>query len=256
MNINVRMQKRILNEYKELNDSSEILKSSGIYFHFNEEDITTLYALMIGQKDTPYENGFYLFKFKYPDTYPMQPPIATYCTQGKLYDEKDKKHFSVRFNPNLYTCGKVCLSMLGTWRGPGWVPTNTIMNVLVAVQALVLNDYPLRNEPGFEEAAKPVLESYNDIIFFANMKISVLEMIEKTPREFIFFKDIMKNYFMENINWYRNIMIHKQIELSEKYPKKYLEAPCYQMRNLIEFDKLLNVLEDIALIDLAENMEI
>jgi ubiquitin-protein ligase len=64
MNINVRMQKRILNEYKELNDSSEILKSSGIYFHFNEEDITTLYALMIGQKDTPYENGFYLFKFK------------------------------------------------------------------------------------------------------------------------------------------------------------------------------------------------
>ncbi len=24
---------------------------------------------------------------------------------------------SVRFNPNLYNCGKVCLSLLGTWQG-------------------------------------------------------------------------------------------------------------------------------------------
>lgn len=29
----------------------------------------------------------------------------------------------VRFNPNLYNCGKVCLSLLGTWsggQGEGW----------------------------------------------------------------------------------------------------------------------------------------
>ena len=25
----------------------------------------------------------------------------------------------VRFNPNLYNDGKVCLSILGTWAGPG-----------------------------------------------------------------------------------------------------------------------------------------
>ena len=31
----------------------------------------------------------------------------------------------MRFNPNLYNCGKVCLSLLGTWsggRGEGWDP--------------------------------------------------------------------------------------------------------------------------------------
>ena len=30
---------------------------------------------------------------------------------------------TVRFNPNLYNCGKVCLSLLGTWsggKGEGW----------------------------------------------------------------------------------------------------------------------------------------
>ncbi len=29
----------------------------------------------------------------------------------------------MRFNPNLYNCGKVCLSLLGTWggdRGESW----------------------------------------------------------------------------------------------------------------------------------------
>lgn len=35
---------------------------------------------------------------------------------------------SVRFNPNLYNCGKVCLSLLGTWSGPSWDPaTSTIL---------------------------------------------------------------------------------------------------------------------------------
>jgi hypothetical protein len=29
---------------------------------------------------------------------------------------------SVRFNPNLYNGGDVCLSLLGTWPGPGWQP--------------------------------------------------------------------------------------------------------------------------------------
>jgi Ubiquitin-conjugating enzyme len=32
---------------------------------------------------------------------------------------------SVRFNPNLYNCGKVCLSLLGTWSGPSWSPANS-----------------------------------------------------------------------------------------------------------------------------------
>ena len=62
-----------------------------------------------------------------------------------------QKPIKIRFNPNLYTSGKVCLSMLNTWKGPGWVPTNTVSNILVAIQALVFNQEPLRNEPGFEK---------------------------------------------------------------------------------------------------------
>ena len=37
---------------------------------------------------------------------------------------------TVRFNPNLYHCGKVCLSLLGTWegaQGEQWNETSTIL---------------------------------------------------------------------------------------------------------------------------------
>ena len=37
---------------------------------------------------------------------------------------------TVRFNPNLYHCGKVCLSLLGTWSGPSWQPgISTLLQV-------------------------------------------------------------------------------------------------------------------------------
>jgi hypothetical protein len=28
---------------------------------------------------------------------------------------------------NLYNCGKVCLSLLGTWNGPGWDPAHSTL---------------------------------------------------------------------------------------------------------------------------------
>lgn len=60
----------------------------------------------------------------------------------------------LRLNPNLYSCGKVCLSLLGTWHGEEtemWVPgQSTMLQVLVSIQALILNAKPFFNEPGFE----------------------------------------------------------------------------------------------------------
>lgn len=59
----------------------------------------------------------------------------------------------LRLNPNLYACGKVCLSLLNTWSGSGcekWNPAkSTMLQVLVSIQALVLNAKPYFNEPGY-----------------------------------------------------------------------------------------------------------
>ena len=221
-----RREKRILNEIKELNAEASVLAQSGIYFYFDDSNINNMYALLIGTNNTPYEKGYYFFKFTYPDTYPMQPPLAKYCTQGKLLNPVTNMLYNVRFNPNLYTCGKVCLSMLNTWAGPGWVPTNTITNVLVALQAMVLNQDPLVNEPGYENSAKKELKMYNNIIEYANIKISVCEMIKETPPEFCVFKNILIEHFMKNIDYYRNFIKDKQLE----HKNNTLESSAYSMK--------------------------
>ncbi len=62
----------------------------------------------MGSLDTPYANGAFIFDLYCDDSYPNSPPKMLLATTG---------NGKIRFNPNLYNCGKVCLSLLGTWRG-------------------------------------------------------------------------------------------------------------------------------------------
>lgn len=64
-----------------------------------------------------------------PADYPETPPMVKMTTTGGG---------RVRFNPNLYADGKVCLSLLGTWSGPSWDPkVSTLLQVLVSIQRSV-----------------------------------------------------------------------------------------------------------------------
>ncbi len=188
-----RATKRIQKDIQDIHKSTQDLKDNGVYVHVNEDNMNDVYAMFVGQEKTPYEHGFYFIKFTYPADYPMSPPKAFYCTQGTIQGAGQ-----IRFNPNLYTCGKVCLSMLNTWQGPGWVPTNTIMNVFMAIQALVLNETPLHNEPGFASlpAKDPAIQSYNKLITYANFNIAILEMMVRPPRGFEAFIPVMEEYFV------------------------------------------------------------
>lgn len=58
--------------------------------------------------DTPCAGGLFEFDCFMPIVYPNSPsPMHLRTTGGG----------SVRFHPNLYEGGKVCLSVLGTWPG-------------------------------------------------------------------------------------------------------------------------------------------
>ena len=76
------------------------LDSLGIYIIFDDEDIYSAKALIVGPRDTPYHMGYYLFDIVFPENYPSSPPTV------KL-DTLDPK-YKIRLNPNLYTNGKVC----------------------------------------------------------------------------------------------------------------------------------------------------
>ena len=195
--MSTRAFKRISKEIQDLNKDVKDLAENGLYTYVNEENMKEVYALFIGREKTPYHHGFYFIKFTYPDDYPMSPPKAFYATQGSI-----QGNGGVRFNPNLYTCGKVCLSMLNTWQGPGWVPTNTIVNVFMAIQALVLHEVPLHNEPGYTShpVKDPIVQSYNRLIEYANYNIGIYEMLNQPPKGFEVFLPIMEKYFVENFN--------------------------------------------------------
>ena len=65
-------------------------------------------AAIIGTSNTPYSGGLYIFDVYFTDDYPNNPPKMYLATTGSS---------KIRFNPNLYSNGFVCLSLLGTWKG-------------------------------------------------------------------------------------------------------------------------------------------
>ena len=236
--------KRILKEFKELEEGKQVLEDSNIYFYYDENNINNLYAMIVGTEDTPYWNGYYFFEFEYPSEYPLLPPIAKYYTQGSLPTKDNKFNKStnglIRFNPNLYTNGKVCLSMLNTWSGPGWVPTNTITNVLVAIQATVLIKDPIKNEPGYSNNEDPnVINAYNEIIEYANLRISVGQVLTNTPPKFLIFKDIMINLFNKNKENIKNFILQKS--------NKSVSS-IYNMENIIiDYEYLYNLIDELKI---------
>lgn len=152
-------------------DYNDFIKNrpDGIYFFMNKKNIFENYALIIGPKNTPYFGGYYIFKVKFPDNYPETSPSLKMLTIDG----------SVRLNPNLYECGKVCLSILGTWKGPSWSPVMTIRTVLLSVQSL-FSDFPIRNEPGYESTKIDDERNihYNRYILFHNYNLSIINIIE------------------------------------------------------------------------------
>lgn len=54
--------------------------------------------------------------------------------------------------------GKVCLSLLGTWAGPGWEPgKSTLLQVLISIQSLIMVPQPMFNEPGYEVSDRSLM---------------------------------------------------------------------------------------------------
>ena len=219
--------KRLMHDYK--NMSADLLAEKGIYTKVNDENIYEAYALILGTSDTPYDSGFYFFKFNFCKKYPLVPPSVKFMTLNN----------EVRFNPNLYVEGKVCLSILGTWSGPSWTSCMNFETILVSLQT-VLNDNPIRNEPGYEETTGDITTSYNNILSYYNLKVAVLQMLESPPLGFEYFLPIMIDNFYKRYDIYKNIITNVLLPLDSKV----LYFKVYRMKTLANVTKLAKRLED------------
>lgn len=183
-------QKRIARERHIIEQERGELESCGIFTHWGDEVHKAL-ALIVGPEGTPYEHGFYLFDIQMPDNYPLQPPHVDFKTgDGR-----------VRFNPNLYVEGKVCLSILGTWSGPSWTTSCNLRSVLVSIQSL-LSEHPIQNEPGHEKETGKDDQAYSEIIRYENIAVGVVRMLKHTPEKFAIFRPQMRKIFLRRIGGY------------------------------------------------------
>ncbi|KAF8409268.1 hypothetical protein HHK36_005342 [Tetracentron sinense] len=149
-----------------------------IYVHVYEERIDLLRAAIVGAPGTPYHDGLFFFDFFLPPEYPHEPPLVHYHSGG------------LRVNPNLYESGKVCLSLLKTWTGTGtevWNPgSSTILQVLLSLQALVLNEKPYFNEAGYDKQMGKAEGEKNSVTYNENAFLlscrSMLYLLRKPPK--------------------------------------------------------------------------
>eukprot|EP00933_Yihiella_yeosuensis_P029220 TRINITY_DN22886_c0_g1_i1.p1 TRINITY_DN22886_c0_g1~~TRINITY_DN22886_c0_g1_i1.p1 ORF type:complete len:335 (+),score=35.02 TRINITY_DN22886_c0_g1_i1:134-1138(+) len=186
--------RRLLQEQAGL--SKEGLQEQGIYHKFDETHPHKAVAVIVGPNDTPYARGLYLFEFAFPNDYPLRPPRAIFRTTG------DGR---VRFNPNLYSNGKVCLSILGTWPGPSWVSSLSFRTVLLSLQSLFCH-HPLQNEPGYEEAAGQDSELYSAILRYENLAVSAMQLARPLPDAFAPLRDTMAGLFLFNYHRYQHAL--------------------------------------------------
>jgi ubiquitin-conjugating enzyme E2 Z len=220
-----------------IKDIKNIIKNplidQGIYYIHDETDMMKGYAMIVGQIETPYFGGFYFFEIKYPYDYPYSPPMVKYCTNGN----------NIRFNPNLYTCGKVCISLLNTWKGEQWTSCQSISTILLTLCTLLCNN-PLLNEPGVNKNHRDI-EPYNQIIQYSNFNIAICDIVSKKNNIYMDFFELFYPFIKENFNKNYDKLIEiatqKLNEISE--PTKFNTLYYYGINIIIDYDYIIKKLK-------------
>lgn len=175
----------IAKELAVLTTNLPVAWDSSVFLRVDENRVDIIKALIIGPEGTPYQDGCFLFDIFLGPNYNQAPPSVKYMTtNGGKY----------RFNPNLYADGKVCLSLLGTWSGPGWVSgKSTLLQVLISIQSMILCEEPYLNEPGWaNDGGTPQSRQYSSNVRRMVVKTAMLGNLKNPPEPF---GDVIRTHY-------------------------------------------------------------
>ncbi|VDK45596.1 unnamed protein product [Cylicostephanus goldi] len=231
--------KRIAKELASMPNALPLNASNSIFVCVDEGRCDIIKVLISGPDDTPYANGLFEFDVFFPTSYPYSPPKCAFLTTGAG---------NVRFNPNLYNDGKICLSILGTWEGrpeEKWSSYCSLMQVLVSIQGLIFVKHPYFNEPGFEkyqgtEKGDDYSRKYNLQIEHATLNYAIRDQL-KNPSEY-FKKVILRHFWLKRHaiikqakNWI--VEMRKDVAEAERNPKR---------RESLTFESLYNPYQQVC----------
>jgi len=215
---------RIMHDIVDFNEN----KPEGIFLYIDKKNIKKQYSLIIGPEGTPYFGGFFFFEIIYPDDYPNKSPTIKFLTIDN----------NVRFNPNLYQCGKVCLSILGTWSGPSWTPVMNIRLVLDSIRSL-LGQYPIQNEPGFENVKPDDIRSmeYNQYLLFHTYRLAIIDVLNN---KFILYSELFKNEIKTEFEKNKQKLSEDLLSYESIYGNSTIENRVYFIKkSKLDFKELL-----------------
>ena len=213
---NIKTIQRLIQEIPSLKNNLPLSWSSTIFVRCDPNKINCLKYIIVGPEKTPYMNGMFEFDVFFPDGYPVDPPKVQLYTTGNGV---------VRFNPNLYNSGKVCLSLLGTWSGKGGETWNkdssTFLQVLVSIQSLIMVDDPYFNEPGWERQMHTASGRRSNFEYSDNIRLQTMvwaihnQIINPVPG----FEEVIKKHFKMKKDEILNT-VDKWIDESIKHKSK------------------------------------
>jgi ubiquitin-protein ligase len=221
--------KRIISEISSFKTGLPLNYESTIWLRISMNHMNLFSFIISGPKDTPYENGLFEFHVFLPENYPLLPPEILLSTTG---------NGSVRFNPNLYNNGKVCLSLLGTWSGDEsekWnAKTSTFLQVLVSIQSLIFVEDPYFNEPGYEKEINTVKghnnnNKYNNKLKIETIRWAMINIIQNPP---LGYEEIVKKHFELKKDYIIN-QVDNWLENTESICKKDLKIEIDILKNLL-----------------------
>lgn len=223
INLTSNQVSRLQKEFQILKKSITLNKEASIFFCIQKNNVNKIKFMISGPKNTPYEYGLLIFDMTMTNSFPSAPPHVNFSNNG-----------SKRFNPNLYDSGKVCLSLLGTWRGDkgeSWnINTSTFNQLLISIQSQILVDEPCFNEPGHEcnigtPAGIQESKEYNYNIRQYTLDHTMCDLL--SSNKYPEFQDIIQKYFKfqkPNIiktldKWLQEMPSSKKTKFQESYNK-------------------------------------
>lgn len=215
---------RLKAEWLDLQSNLPVEHSGSIFINWSSQQFNLAKIMFIPSSETPYAYGCYIFDLlitnEYPDTCPK---IQFLTTDGG----------NVRFNPNLYNEGKVCLSLLGTWTGESWNPKKSnLLQLLMSILGMIFVEDPFFNEPcytGKESLYKKQSLEYNQNIRYENLRVAIKNNLKYPIPEF---KEIIYHHFRCKKSEL-NIKINSWIDDEPTENKKNMMKTLLQKINLM-----------------------